>query len=182
MTIVERAQRTVEPEKTRLDGLFEEHVEAVYAYAVRRTNSSAIAEDIASEAFSEAFRRPDRIPNEDPLPWLLGIARRKIADHFRRINSRREVALVAEILSRNTSAVGLLLKDEEAVQLRILVDELPADQREALLLHYVEGFTAKQISVTMGRSPFAVNSLLQRARRQMQRKGQDYFASDESKP
>lgn len=182
MTIVERAQRTEESEKTRLDGLFEEHVETVYAYAARRTNSSAIAEDIASETFSEAFRRPDRIPHDDPLPWLLGIARRKIADHFRRLNSRREVALFAEILASNTLAVGLLLQDEEALQLRKLIDELPADQREALLLHYVEGFAAKQISVTMGRSPFAVNSLLQRARRQMQRKGHDYFASDVSKP
>jgi RNA polymerase sigma-70 factor (ECF subfamily) len=59
---------------------------------------------------------------------------------------------------------------EQAAELRLQVDALPADQREALLLHYVEGLSAKQVALSMHRSLAATNSLLQRARQTLRSK------------
>ena len=62
---------------------------------------------------------------------------------------------------------------------RDLVAQLPPDQREALLLQYVEQFSVAEISVVLGRSPAAINSLLQRARATLYRRGRVYFLQDE---
>jgi len=59
------------------------------------------------------------------------------------------------------------------------MSELHPDQREALLLKYVEGLSAAEVAVTMNRSPSAVNSLLQRARATLFQRGQAYFLNAE---
>jgi RNA polymerase sigma factor (sigma-70 family) len=67
-----------------------------------------------------------------------------------------------------------------------MVISLKEEQREALLLHYIEEMKIAEISVIMGRSEGAVNSLLQRARANLYRMGKGYFLDrdevrDESK-
>jgi RNA polymerase sigma-70 factor (ECF subfamily) len=74
-------------DRDRLEAIFREHYEAVLAYARRRAPIS-VADDVAAETFAVAWRKADRIPRE-PLPWLLGIARRVLATQ-RRSSERRE--------------------------------------------------------------------------------------------
>ena len=61
--------------------LFTAHYWAVRGY-VRRRSSSAAVEDVVAETFLVAWRRLDAI-GEDPLPWLLGVARRVLANQQR---------------------------------------------------------------------------------------------------
>jgi RNA polymerase sigma factor (sigma-70 family) len=68
-----------------------------------------------------------------------------------------------------------LERAEEQRVVRELVEQLNEDQREALLLQYVEGLSIAEIAAVMGRSPAAANSLLQRARAALFRRGQAYF-------
>ena len=63
--------------------------------------------------------------------------------------------------------------------LRELMSELNADQQEALLLKYWEQLSLAEIAVVMGRSPAAVNSLLQRARASLYRRGRPYFLGED---
>ena len=63
--------------------------------------------------------------------------------------------------------------------LRDLLGQLNADQREALLLHYMEWLSVAEAAVVMGRSPASVKSLLQRARATLHRRGRAYFLDDE---
>src|SRR3954463_5714672 len=56
------------------EAAFRAHVRAVRAYALRRT-APEDASDVVAETFAIAWRRWDDAP-ADPLPWLLGIARR----------------------------------------------------------------------------------------------------------
>jgi DNA-directed RNA polymerase specialized sigma24 family protein len=58
--------------------VFDEHVRAVSAYALRRT-TPAEADDVVAETFLIAWRRLNEIP-PDPKPWLLGVARRALAN------------------------------------------------------------------------------------------------------
>ena len=60
-----------------------------------------------------------------------------------------------------------------------LVAELGHDQREALMLQYVEQLSIAEIAVVMGRSPSSVKSLLQRARTSLYRRGKGYFLGED---
>jgi RNA polymerase sigma factor (sigma-70 family) len=59
-----------------------------------------------------------------------------------------------------------------------MMARLNADQQEVLLLKYWERLSLAEIGVVMGRSPAAVNSLLQRARAILYREGRTYFLAE----
>lgn len=67
--------------------LFSAHAAAVRGYALRRTDAQQ-ADDVVSEVFVVACRRLEDVPADDPLPWLLGCARRILANQ-RRAEGRR---------------------------------------------------------------------------------------------
>lgn len=162
----------------RDDEVFQ-HLSRVHAYVARRIGPLATVEDVTSEVFADAIR--SKVPKGDALPWLLKIARRKVADVYRRRGVRKESSLDDARLAPATRTHEQLIQDEEALTIRGLVDALPDDQREAILLFYVEEFSAKQVGKSMGRSERAVNSLLQRARQKLRESGREYFQEDDSK-
>jgi len=56
----------------------------VYGYLIRRCDAADVAEDLTSETFLaavDAGRRPE--PPRIDIPWLIGVARHKLADHWR---------------------------------------------------------------------------------------------------
>jgi RNA polymerase sigma-70 factor (ECF subfamily) len=73
--------------RVRLESLFELYGPSVLAYARRRTDRVS-ADDVTSEVFVIAWRRLDEIP-EDALAWLLGCARKVLANQ-RRSERRRD--------------------------------------------------------------------------------------------
>src|ERR1700684_4396856 len=84
----------------RFDALFDRHYAAVRAYVVRRSAAGGV-DDVLSETFLVAWRRIDALPS-DGLPWLLGVARRVLANQ-RRADARRGalVELLASVLPRS---------------------------------------------------------------------------------
>jgi RNA polymerase sigma-70 factor, ECF subfamily len=71
-----------------LEALYHAHAAAVHAYAQRRMDDPSAAEDVLAETFLVAWRRLDRVPTADPLPWLYATARHVVANH-RRGDARR---------------------------------------------------------------------------------------------
>src|SRR5581483_8839262 len=82
--------------RRRFEDVYEKHEGAVRAFALRRLGASG-ADDVVSEVFVAAWRRVDELPGDDPLPWLLGIARGVISN--RRRAEGRSLRLI-ERLSR----------------------------------------------------------------------------------
>ena len=117
--------------RRQFDALFAAHSGAVYAYARRRI-SVGEADDIVADTFTVVWRQLATVP-ERPLPYLLGIARKVIAN--RRRSLRRRGALVERLGTELSIAAAPLGRDElaasEAVRVLALVPEL---EREALLL------------------------------------------------
>jgi RNA polymerase sigma-70 factor (ECF subfamily) len=171
--------------------LHERYLNDVFRYVSRRVPRREEAEDITAEVFAAAFVALPRFRGHcSPYLWLLGIARRKIVDALRRRCARRETLaselagaeLELDSLPTVAAAEGpesVLERAEERQVVRDLVDQLNEDQREALLLQYVEGLSIAEIAAVMGRSPAAANSLLQRARATLFRRGQVYFLGDD---
>ena len=147
-------------DRDRLEAIFREHYEAVLAYARRRAPTS-VADDAAAETFAIAWRKADKIPRE-PLPWLLGIARRVLATQ-RRASERRE--RLSNRLAHHLDATSP--DDQLGEALGAALNTLPDRDREVLLLIAWEGLTAREAAVVVGASPAAVYVRLHRARRRL---------------
>ena len=77
--------------RVRFKNSFRGHYVAVLAFALRRVNDRNAAEDLTAETFAIAWRRRDRIPEND-LPWLYAIAIRVIANHLRSVGRKARLA------------------------------------------------------------------------------------------
>jgi len=173
--------------------LHEHYLDAVFRYVSRRVARREDAEDITAEVFAAAFVMLPRYRGDvPPYPWLLGIARRKIADSYRRRKYRPEAlsseigraaeaeALLESLSGTEEGADAALYRSERREAVRALLAGLKEEQREVLLLQYVEGLSQAEIAAVVGKSVGAVNSLLQRARAAMFRQGREFFLNEEA--
>lgn len=136
----------------------------VRRYLLRRTGPS-VADDVLAETFLVAWRRFGSVP-DDPLPWLLGVARRLLANQLRA--ERRRVALTTRLRAAGApeayvSAPALGLDCAVAAALAAL----PAREREALLLVAWEGLDSARAARVAGCSNGAFRVRLHRARRKV---------------
>jgi RNA polymerase sigma factor (sigma-70 family) len=149
---------------TRFDALFDQHYAVVRAYAARRSSTGGVVDDVLAETFLVAWRRIDSIPT-DALPWLLGVARRVLANH-RRAEARRGalVKLLASTLPREPIAEPA---GEVFGELGGAIAALSPREREALLLVAWEGLDPQRAARVVGCAPAAFRARLYRARRRL---------------
>lgn len=153
----------------RFTALYDENYRRVFGYAVSRVGRQ-LAEEVASETFTVAWRRLDDVPAR-PLPWLLGVAR-NVARHSYRAQVRRD-SLEAELRAWMTvddvtsGDVADAVVDRTAV-LRALAG-LSEGDREALTLVAWHGLTAQDAAQVVDCSRAAFFVRLHRARRRLER-------------
>ncbi|OBJ60745.1 RNA polymerase sigma factor [Mycobacterium sp. 1423905.2] len=141
--------------------LYDDALPVVYGYFVRRCADRATAEDLTSETFVAAMAAARRKePPAVSVPWLLGVARHKLADHYR----RRHDHPVADPPDPGHAA------DHWDAELDRLVAEsvlrrLTEPQRTVLVLRYMDDCTVDECAALIGRSVHATEALLVRARK-----------------
>jgi RNA polymerase sigma-70 factor (ECF subfamily) len=145
---------------TRFEALFAAHQRDVLAYAMRRSDTHADAEDVAAETFAIAWRKLAAVPNE-PLPWLYAVARRVLANQ-RRGNSRRE-RLAALLRVDDVPTPVRVGEDLDGPAFEALASLSPADQ-EILRLVAWEDLRNHQVAEVLGITANAVALRLHRAR------------------
>jgi len=137
------------------------HLQPVADYATRRGSSDP--EAIAAETMAIAWRRLDRVPVDDPRPWLFVTARNLLMAERRR-SSRRSQADRALARPEATPAVE---STDPAVTRALRA--LPERDREALLLIAWEDLTPARAAEALGIAPVAFRVRLLRARRRFAR-------------
>jgi RNA polymerase sigma-70 factor (ECF subfamily) len=137
------------------------HLQPVADYAARRGSSDP--EAIAAETMAIAWRRLDRVPLDDPRPWLFVTARNLLMAERRR-NSRRSHADRA--LAPQEAAPAVESADPAVTR---ALQALPERDREALLLVAWEDLTPAQAAEALGIAPVAFRVRLLRARRRFAR-------------
>jgi RNA polymerase sigma-70 factor (ECF subfamily) len=144
------------------DELFNAHYWSVRAYVLRR-GSAAVAEDVVAETFLVAWRRLDAL-GDDPLPWLLGVARRVLANQQRA--DRRRGALTARLQAVFATQIPQWEPPAQmSDELAVAMGRLSPAEREALLLVAWEGLDPARAARAAGCSPAAFRARLHRARR-----------------
>jgi RNA polymerase sigma-70 factor (ECF subfamily) len=141
----------------RFEHLFRAHYGGVLAYAQRRA-PSALADDVVAETFLIAWRRLESVPRQE-LPWLLGVARRVLANQRRRDATQERLALQFPVEpASDVSDVGL-----DAPLSRAL-SQLDEQDQELLRLIAWDGLTPAEAGRVLGWSPVRARVRLHRAR------------------
>lgn len=164
MNVTGRSLRRSESDEQPFGRLYERHFERVTAYLLARTDRDSAAEAVA-RTFEIAWRRLPDVPVE-PLPWLLGVARRVLADQ-RRAQGRRNALIehIAEIAMETSGDHAETLAARELVLAAI--KDLTPFQQEALLLIAWDGLSEREAAAVLGCSRGAVALRLHRARKQL---------------
>jgi RNA polymerase sigma-70 factor (ECF subfamily) len=149
--------------RVRFEAMFDRDHDAVRSYVVRRS-AGIVVDDVVADTFLVAWRRLEDVP-EPPLPWLLGVARRVIADQGRAARRRRSLTarLVREPLAPGLWSPPAGLSTELTEALRALTEA----EREALLLVAWDGLPPRHAAVVAGCSNAAFRVRLHRARRRV---------------
>ncbi len=144
----------------RFEAIVAAHQRDVLAYAMRRTETLADAEDAASETFAVAWRRLSAVPAE-PLPWLYAVARRVLANQRRGHGRRQRLAAFLRVEDAPTPLRAG--EDLDGPAFEALASLPPADQ-EILRLVAWEELRNHQIAEVLHITPNAVAIRLHRAR------------------
>lgn len=134
-------------------------IERVYSYVAYRVGDGAHAEDITSEVFERALRYRKRYDERrgSPISWLIGIARRVIADHA--ASAATLTAEVPDVIDSSAFEETLATR----LELREAVAALPERDREVIALRFGADLTSKQIARILGLRTNTVEVTLHRA-------------------
>ena len=152
-TLVEAARR----DPSRFAELYERNFYRVYAYVARRVSERHQAEDLTADVFREALGGIGKFEWRGVpfVAWLMGIASRLVADHWRRVG--RETGNPA------TDEAAVQTEVERSTALFQLVDRLPEAQFRVIHMRFVEQKSIREIAQELGRSEGAVKQLQLRA-------------------
>jgi RNA polymerase sigma factor (sigma-70 family) len=150
--------------------VYEEHVDAVYAffaYAVRKE----AAEDLTASTFERvigAWRRYDAA-RAGERTWILAIARNLLTDHYRRESHRRGVSLDEHpvLLDQLQTDDGWTQRRLDEDELRGWLSGLSQREREVLALRYGADLQAAEIGSLLDLSPANVHQIISRALRRL---------------
>ncbi len=154
----------------RVDGgsallaVYDEALPQVYGYLHRRCRDRTTAEDLTTEVFLAAVDSIHRAVVRDvTTAWLIGIARHKLVDHWRRLerDERRLTALAGEHVEADHDPWEVRL---DMMTARDVLGDLGAHHRSALTLRYVDDLPVAEVAAELGRTLHATEALLVRAR------------------
>ena len=146
------------------------HRSRIYNYIFMMVKDSDLTEDIFQDTFIKVIRtlKLGKYNEEGKfLPWVMRIAHNLIIDHFRK-NSRMpkfdnsgEFSIFSVLSDSSLDAEKTIIKEQIECDLRRLIDELPDDQKDVLMMRMYQDMSFKEISDKTGVS---INTALGRMR------------------
>ena len=165
------SQKSVDSERyARFESLYRSNSPAVLGYALRRTRRPEDAADVLADVMLTAWRRLELIPKgDDARFWLLGVARNALANQNR--SAGRRVKLGERLREQVGSAFGNDIAESQGTRALVhdALNELPAGDREILLLTAWEGLEPSQAAAVLEIEPEAARTRLHRARARLRR-------------
>ncbi|HCC71126.1 MAG TPA: RNA polymerase subunit sigma-24 [Bacteroidales bacterium] len=139
-----------------IESLIKRHKNKVFTYITIYVREQSLAEDIFQETFLKvihSLKAGKYIDNGKFLSWVMRIAHNLIIDHFRKekqmrmlSNDEYETDLLNEKKFTEDNIEDSLVKQQIVNDVRILLDKLPEDQREVVMLRHYAGLSFKEIA------------------------------------
>ena len=153
-----------------LEILIKKHKQRLYSFIYSKVQDREITEDVFQDTFIKVIRTL-KLGNYNEqgkfLPWVMRISHNLIIDHFRKSNRMRsfkntdDFDIFSVISDGSLNAEKQLIKDQVLSNVKELIQELPYDQKEVLVMRIYKDMSFKEISENTGVS---INTALGRMR------------------
>ncbi len=132
---------------------YKEYKDKIYSFIYRMVGNETISLDLTADVFLRVFEKIDKYDEEKSFnTWVFTVAHNIVIDFFRKDSRKMEIE----------TKEGLSL--EEKVLLEISLMKLRKEEKEVLMLKYIEGFSVKEIGEIMNLNENTVKTLLKRGR------------------
>jgi len=156
--------------------LIRKHKDKVFAFILSKLKNYNLAHDVFQDTFIKVINSLKRGKyNEEGkfVPWVMRIAHNLVIDHFRRQKKTRSISPtkdfdIFDVISTDEKNAEEILIDEQITSdVRKLIQELPSDQKEVLMMRYYRDLSFKEIAeitdvsinTALGRMRYAVINL-----------------------
>ena len=143
--------------------LYDHYHTSVYRFLYYRVGSVQLAEDLTGETFFRALRSMSsfRWQGKDFGAWLMTIARNLTTDHFKAGRTRLEQTTedMSTLDTTTEGPEGAVLASLTNEALLAALTELPTEQRECLVMRFLQGLSIAETAEILGRSAGAVKQL-----------------------
>jgi RNA polymerase sigma-70 factor (ECF subfamily) len=160
----------IQGNENALSILIERHKQRIYSFIYSKVYDRDITEDIFQDTFIKVIRtlKLGKYNEEGKfLPWVMRIAHNLVIDHFRK-NSRMpkfdnagEFSIFSVLSDSNLDAEKSIIKEQVEKDVRRIIEELPDDQKQVLMMRMYQDMSFKEISERTGVS---INTALGRMR------------------
>jgi RNA polymerase sigma-70 factor (ECF subfamily) len=171
--------------------LVEEFKDRVYNTVLGVLQNKEEAQDVTQEVFTEVYQSIARFKGDAKLStWIYRIALSKAYDVVRRKNRKKRFAFVQSLFGEEGDMIeaeqgefahpGVQLENKERAAILFgAIEKLAENQKTAFLLNKLEGLSYAEIAEIMNVTVPAVESLLFRAKQNLQKRLREYFEENE---
>ena len=162
--------RYIKGDERALECLIGRHNQRISSFIYSKINDRNITEDIFQDTFIKVIRTLKRGAYSEEgkfLPWVMRIAHNLIIDHFRKnrrmpmFDGTESFNIFSVLSDEKLNAEKQIIKNQIDSDLILLIEELPVDQKEVLLMRIYKDMSFKEISENTGVS---INTALGRMR------------------
>ena len=163
--------------------LLSRHKNRVFAFIMSKVKNRDITEDIFQDTFIKVINSLKRGKyNEEGkfLPWMMRISHNLVIDHFRKESKMRKIRPTAEfdifdvLDDGSKNQEEMMMQTQVHADLKVLIEQLPEDQKEVLKMRYFEDLSFKKIAdltdssinTSLGRMRYALINLRKLAEKQ----------------
>ena len=169
---------------------FKEMVETwqdmVFNTAIGFLQNAEDAEDTAQEVFIQVYESVEKFKEESKLStWIYRITVTKCLDHLRKKKRKKRFAFIQSLYGKNEALVvdppdffhpGVKTENKEnAAALFKAITKLPENQKTAFMLNKIENLSYREIAEIMNSSESAIDSLLQRAKKNLRNELKEHY-------
>ncbi|HZI69270.1 MAG: RNA polymerase sigma factor [Ginsengibacter sp.] len=158
----------------------------VFNTAIGFLQNAEDAEDTAQEVFIQVYESVEKFKEESKLStWIYRITVSKCLDHLRKKKRKKRFAFIQSLYGKNEALVvdppdffhpGVKIEHKEnAVALFKAIAKLPETQKIAFVLNKIENLSYREISEIMNSSESSVDSLLQRAKKNLRSELKEHY-------
>ena len=160
----------IDGDESALGKLIKKHKSRIYNFIFSKVLNRDIAEDIFQDTFIKVIKTLKRgFYNEEGkfLPWIMRIAHNLVIDHFRKNNripkfeNNNDYDIFQNLSDSSLNAEKSIIKNQVSNDLQLLVEELPDDQKDVIIMRLYRDMSFKEIAENTGVS---INTALGRMR------------------
>jgi RNA polymerase sigma-70 factor (ECF subfamily) len=157
-------------DETALATLINRHQSKIYGFIFSKISDRDLTDDIFQDTFIKVIKTlKSNSYNEEGkfLPWVMRIAHNLIIDHFRKnkkmpmFRETEEFSIFSIMTDQSLTVENRMISDQVEKDLKKLIEELPQDQKEVLVMRIYQDLSFKEISELTGVS---INTALGRMR------------------